>query len=197
MSRVAPASVALLCTIGLLTGCAHTAYVRSVAGPEAGDAPSPGASICVALTPGAVEWDMSNEITEKIGRLLARKGYTATSSTDADYFLFYEFDRKTLMTRGRLEPLGGVSTGIHTTRQEGPFDLTLSLRLVKAGTYHDEDADGFVWVGGAVLREVPTESPKFIDLLLVVALKQFPKDTGTTIKTRIGLYDPNAKALRR
>jgi len=196
MSRVAPGSVALLCAIVLFTGCAQTAYVRGVAGADA-VAPPPGASICVALAPEATEWDIDQELTEKIGRLLARRGYTVTNSTDADYFLFYEFDRKTLMTRVRLEPLGGVRTGIHTTHQEGPFDLTLSLRLVEVGAYHERGLEDFVWVGGAVLSEVPTESPKFVDLLLVAAMKQFPRDTGTTLKTRIGLYNPDAKTLRR
>jgi len=197
MTRVAPGSVALLCTVCLLAGCAHTAYVRGVTGPEAAEPPAPGASICVALAPDAQEWDLHEDIVSKIGLLLTRRGYTIGDSTSADYFLFYEFQRKTLMTRVRLEPLGGVQTGIHTTHQEGPYDLTLSLRLVEAQVYHDKGLEEFVWVGGAVLSEVPTESPKFVDMLLVAAMKQFPKDTGATIKSRIGLYDADARRLRR
>ena len=197
MTKVAAGSAVLLCTFGLLAGCAHTAYVRGVAGADAGEPPPQGGSICIALHPEGPESELDGEITEKIGRLLVRKGFALTHSSEADYFLFFEFERKSLMTRVRLEPLGGVRTGIHTTHQEGPFDLTLSLRLVEAGLYHEKGLEEFVWVGGAVLSEVPTESPKFVDLLLVAAMKQFPKDTGATLKTRIGLYDSDAKRLRR
>jgi len=151
----------------------------------------------VALAPDAKEWDFNAELTSKLGTLLTRKGYTLGDSDSADYFLFYEFDRKTLMTRVRLEPLGGVQSGIHTAHQEGPFDLTLSLRLVDAEVYHHKGLEEFVWVGGAVLSEVPTESPKFVDMLLVAAMKQFPKDTGATVRSRIGLYDAAARSLRK
>jgi hypothetical protein len=197
MTRVAAGFAILLCTFSLLAGCAHTAYVRGVAGAEGLEPPRPGASICVALAPEGPESSLDEEITEKIGLLLVHRGYTLTHSSNADYFLFFEFECKSLMTRVRLEPLGGVRTGIHTAHQEGPFDLTLSLRLVETGLYHEKGLEEFVWVGGAVLSEVPTESPKFVDLLLIAAMKQFPKDTGTTLKTKIGLYDADAKSLRR
>lgn len=197
MRRFAPGFAVLLCTIALLAGCAHTAYVRGVAGADSGGPPQPGASVCVALGPEAQEWDFNGEITEKLGKLLTRRGYTLADSTDPDYFLFFEFERKSLMTRVRLEPLGGVQSGIHTAHQEGPYDLTLSLRLIEAGVYHEEDLEEFAWVGGAVLSEVPTESPKFVDVLLVAAMKQFPKDTGATLKSRIGLYDSDARSLRK
>jgi hypothetical protein len=141
--------------------------------------------------------DLNKEISEKIGKLLLRRGYALTHSSNPDYFLFFEFERESLMTRVRFEPLGGIRSGIHTTHQEGPYDLTLSLRLVEAKAYHDTGLEKFVWVGGAVLAEVPTESPKFVDLLLVAAMKHFPRDTGVTLKTKIGLYDSDAKTLRK
>lgn len=197
MTKVAAGFAVLLFTFSLLAGCAHTAYVRGVAGTDGAEPPIPGASVCVALAPEAPESELDEEINQKIGLLLVRRGYSLTHSSDADYFLFFEFERKSLMTRVRLEPLGGVRTGIHTTHQEGPFDLTLSLRLVETGIYHEKGLEEFVWVGGAVLSEVPTESPKFVDLLLIAAMKQFPRDTGATLKTKIGLYDSDAKILRR
>jgi len=197
MTRITAAFAVLLLAVGILAGCAHTAYVRGVAGAEGADPPPAGASICVALAPEAPEWEINEDIAEKIGRLLVRKGFTLTDSSDSDYFLFFEFERKSLMTRVRLEPLGGIQTGIHTAHQEGPFDLTLSLRLVEAGAYHDKGLEEFAWVGGAVLSEVPTESPKFVDRLLVAAMKQFPRDTGTTLRTKIGLYDSDARTLRK
>ena len=196
MARITAVSAILLCTLGILAGCAHNAYVRGVVGAGAAD-PPPGASVCVALAPDAEEWEINDEIAEKVGRLLVKRGYSLTHSSDPDYFLFFEFERKSLMTRVRLEPLGGIQTGIHTAHQEGPFDLTLSLRLVEAGAYHEKGLDEFTWVGGAVLSEVPTESPKFVDLLLVAAMKQFPSDTGTTLRTKIGLYDSDARTLRK
>jgi hypothetical protein len=197
MSRVVAASAVLLCTITWCAGCAHTAYVRGIAGNDAAEIPAPGAAICVALGPEAMEWEFNDELAEKLGKLLLRRGFTLTHSSNPDYFLFFEFERESLMTRIRLEPLGGIRTGIHTAHQEGPYDLTLSLRLVEAAAYHETGLEEFVWVGGAVLSEVPTESPKFVDMLLVAAMKQFPRDTGVTVKTRIGLYDSDAKSLRR
>jgi hypothetical protein len=155
------------------------------------------AAICVAVSPDAPEWPENDEIRRKIDMLVVEKGFTTTTSADAEYFLFFEFNRKTMMTRVRYEWFEGTQSGMHTTRQEGPFDLTLGLKLIEKSAYEAERMEEFVWVGGAVLAEVPTESPKFIDMLLVAALRPFPDDTGKTVKAKVGLYDSTAKRLRQ
>ena len=89
-----------------------------------------------------------------------------------------------------------MSSGLHTTKKAGPFDLTLTLRLVEAEAYHETGLDEFVWAGAAVLPEAPTESTKLVHLLLVAAMEPFPEDTGQAIKVKIDFYDQRAKQLR-
>jgi hypothetical protein len=197
MVQTSRAVSAVLLPVLLLAGCAHTAYVRGIAGESAGAEVPAGSSICVAVGPSAPESEINDEIRRKLERLLVEKGFAATNSTDADYFLFFEFDRDSMMTRVRFEPFSGVQGGLHTTRKEGPFDLTIGLRLVGTSAYHKTGLEEYAWAGGAILTEVPTESPKFVDMLLVAAMKPFPDDTGETVKARIGLYDSRAKKLRQ
>jgi len=196
MIRIARALAASLALIPLLAGCTHTAYVRGVAGPAESARVSTDTAICVAVSPDAPAWPENDIIRRNIERLLVEKGFSTTTSAEAEYFLFFEFNRKSMMTRVRFEWFQGTQSGMHTSRQEGPFDLTLGLKLIEKTAYEAERMEEFVWVGAAVLAEVPTESPKFVDMLLVAALKPFPNDTGKIVKAKVGLYDSTAKRLR-
>ena len=140
--------------------------------------------------------EFSREITGKLEMLLSKQGYKPSISAEAEYFLFFDFRCKPLITRVGLKPLGGIRSGIKTYGKKGPFDLTLALRLVEASSYQEKGLEEFVWAGGAILSSVPTESDKFADLLLVAAMKYFPEDTGEVRKTKLGLYDFRARRLR-
>jgi hypothetical protein len=197
MKKLFPALLLLLGLVNLFTGCAYTAHVRGVAGEDTtGEIPQE-ALICVAVDPEAPEVEHSKEITRKLEKLLSRQGYRPSTSSDAEYFLFFDLESKPLITRAGLEPLGGIRSGIKTYEKEGPYDLTLSLRLVESSSYHERGTEQFVWVGGAILSSAPTESCMFIDLILVAAMKYFPEDTGEVRKTKIGLYDFRARRLRK
>lgn len=187
----------LLLFVFMATACAYTAHVRAVIGPEEHVEVPQGARICVAIDPEAGEMADSEEFSAKLESLLSRQGYQPSNSTEAEYFLFFEYGSKPLMTRAGIRPLGGIRSGIKTYEKEGPFDLTLSLRLVEASAYHESGLEKFIWAGGAILSSAPTESSKFADLLLVATMKYFPIDTDEVRKTKIGLYDYRARRLRR
>jgi len=197
MKKALVVSILLPSLICALSGCAYTAHVRGVMGPEQLTEVPEGALICVAADPDAGEMELSREITDKLEMLLSRKGYKPAISSEAEYFLFFDFGRKSLITRVGLQPLGGIRSGIRTYGKEGPFDLTLSLRLVEASAYHETGLQEFSWAGGAILSSTPTESCKFADLILVAAMKYFPNDTEEVRKVKIGLYDFRARRLRR
>ena len=196
MRRSLFVSFPLFWLICMAAGCAYTAHVRGIVSPEPHAGVSDEALICVAVDPDAAEIESSAEITRKLELLLSRQGYQPSSSSEAEYFLFFDFGIKPLITRSGLKPLGGVMSGIKTYEKEGPFDLTISLRLIEASSYHDKGLEDFVWAGGAIISSVPTESSKFADLLMVIAMKHFPTDTGEVRKTKIGLYDFRARRLR-
>jgi len=196
MRRSLFVSFPLFWLICMAAGCAYTAHVRGIVSPEPHAGVSDEALICVAVDPDAAEIESSAEITRKLELLLSRQGYQPSSSSEAEYFLFFDFGIKPLITRSGLKPLGGVMSGIKTYEKEGPFDLTISLRLIEASSYHDKGLEDFVWAGGAIISSVPTESSKFADLLMVIAMKHFPTDTGEVRKTKIGLYDFRARHLR-
>jgi hypothetical protein len=197
MNKALVASILLPSLICALSGCAYTAHVRGVAGPEQLTEVPDGASICVAVDPEVGEVELSREITGKLEMMLSKKGYKPSNSGEAEYFLFFDFRRKTLITRVGLQPIGGIRSGIKTYEKEGPFDLTLALRLVEASSYLEKGLEEFVWAGGALLSSTPTESSKFADMLLVAGMKYFPADTGEVRKMRIGLYDFRARRLRQ
>lgn len=197
MKKLFSASLLLLGLVNLLGGCAYTAHVRGVAGAETQLPVPDGALICVAVDPEVAEMEHAKEITGKLETLLSRKGYRPSTSTDAEYFLFFDFESKPLITRAGLEPIGGLKSGIKTYEKEGPYDLTLSLRLVAASAYHEKGVEDFAWAGAAILNSAPTESCMFIDLILVAAMKYFPHDTEHVRKTKIGVYDFRARRLRR
>jgi hypothetical protein len=197
MNRIVPASAMLILLLLTTTGCALTAHVRGMAGPEELSTVPPGAKICVTPYPETADPENADFITEGIELLLLNKGYEAVPSNEAEYFLFFDFERKPLITRVRLEPIGGGRSGISTERKEGPFDVTISLKLVEAAAYHETGTGEFIWIGGAVLGNTPTESPKFIDLLLLAATKHFPKDTGRVVEVKLRLYEHGARQLRR
>jgi hypothetical protein len=197
MKKALLSSILLSWLICAVSGCAYTAHVKGVMGPEQQAEIPAGALICVAVDPDADEEALSGEITGKLEMLLAKQGYRSSNSSDAEYFLFFDFRRKSLITRVGLEPQGGIRSGIKTYEKEGPYDLTISLRLVEVSSYHDTGLQKFVWAGGAILSSTPTESSKFADLLLVAAMKYFPTDTAEVRKIKIGLYDFRARHLRR
>jgi hypothetical protein len=197
MKRTLLPSVILLAVILATTGCALTAHVRGLAGPEERGAVPPGARVCVATHPKVDEPQYADTIADSIELLLSEMGYVPSTSNETEYFLFFDFERKPLITRVRLEPIGGGRSGISTERKEGPFDLTLSLKLVEAGAYHETGVEEWSWVGGAILGNAPTESPKFVDLLLVAGMKYFPEDTGKVVEVKLHLYERGARQLRR
>lgn len=197
MKRTLPATAALFALILTTTGCALTAHVRGVAGPEERAAVSPGARICVSAYPDAEDSKITDMIAPSIELLLSNMGYVPSTSNEAEYFLFFDFERKPLITRVRLEPIGGGRSGISTERKEGPFDLTLALKLVEAGAYHETGTREYNWIGGAILGNAPTESPKFVDLLLIAGMKHFPNETEKVMEVKLNLYERGARQLRR
>ena len=155
------------------------------------------ASICVALSPDGKNWEFNDEIAKGIEILLLNDGYRITNSTNAEYFLFFDFDRKPMMTRARFDWFGGVQSGMRTTKREGPYDLSISLRLIETADYHSKGTETFTWTGAAVLAEAPTEGEKLVHLLLVAAMETFPEDNGEAERMKIGFYDDRARMLRQ
>jgi hypothetical protein len=197
MKRIFLASAALTALILTAPGCALRAHVRGLVGSDEYATVPPGARICVAIDPEASESKNADQISNSIELLLSNKGYEPSTSTEAEYFLFFDFERKPLINRIRLEPIGGGRSGISMERKQGPFDLTLALKLVEAGAYHETGTEKFTWVGGAILGSTPTESPKFIDLLLLAGMKYFPEDTEKVVEVKLRLYERKARQLRR
>jgi hypothetical protein len=141
----------------------------------------------------AFEWD--DQLSAKIELLLRQKGYTISDSGSADYFLFFDYRALGLEQWGRLELLHGK--GMETVKRGGPYVHSLSLRLVDAVVYRDDEEMEVAWQGGAVMDSVPTESTKFHDLVLIAAFDQFGMDSHDAVVTKIALNDSRAKKLRK
>jgi hypothetical protein len=197
MNKALVASILLPSLICALVGCAYTAHVQGIMGYAQQSEIPDAALICVAVDPEVGEVELSKEITKKLEILLSRKGFKPANSSEAEYFLFFDFERRPLMSHVGLTPIGGIKSGIRTYSKEGPFELTLSLRLVESSSYLEKGLEEFSWAGGAIMSNTPTESTKFADMLLVAAMKYFPLETAEVRDVKIGLYDFRARRLRR
>jgi hypothetical protein len=196
MNRALAASILLLSLICALAGCAYTAHVKGVRGYAQQSEIPDAALICVAVDPEVGEVELSKEITKKLEVLLLRKGFKPATSSEAEYFLFFDFERRPLMSHVGLQPIGGMKSGMRTYSKEGPFELVLSLRLVESSSYLEKGLEEFSWAGGAIMSNIPTESSKFADMLLVAAMKYFSLETAEVREVKIGLYDFRARRLR-
>jgi hypothetical protein len=177
------------------TGCAYSVWVRGVREPGQVDL-TPPLAIAVARDPQAAP-DADRGLAVKVERLLDQRGYRVVPQSEAAMVLFFDYEIKDMLARKYLMPVSGTSGGLITTASEGPFNHTLSLSLVDGKSYRDDISKAdFLWSGGAVFNAAPVASPRIVDLLLVAAFDHFGKDTGTSLKTRIGLNDRRARRLR-
>ena len=186
------------------TGCGHAVLVKGVETAETKPVIPRGTSFFVEGEPGAaaevgraeVEADRA-EVTRKIEGLLEDRGYTVTSQSDADYSLRYSYEITPLLGKMSLEHLkGGPHMGMGTVRREGPFNHRLYLWVAEVASGVGQEEPQTVWAGGGILNGAPTDSSRFLDLLLVATFKHFLKDTGDTLETRITLSDPRVRRLR-
>ena len=187
---------ALLCSIPISVGCGYRAQVRGVTTPDYGIVAT-GDKVCIESSEKGVRSELAAAVGDKIARLLTEMGYTVTGSEDADFVLLYDYDNKALMNRVRIQPISGVRTGIHTTAVKGPFEQSLSLQLVEADAYRAGGEENHVWAGVALLENLPTQSPRFLDMLLVAGLRHFPDDTGEVVEIKMRRSDPQAQILRQ
>jgi hypothetical protein len=179
------------------SGCAYTVWVRGVREPGMELDLEPGLPIAVARNPQAPP-GADRGLSAKIERMLDERGYRVVPEGEAAVMLFFDYEIEDMLERKYLMPIPGPSSGLMTTRSEGPFIHTLTLSLVDAESYRDEarKAADILWAGGAVLDAAPVGSPKIVDLLLVAAFDHLGEDTGKTLKTGMALNDHRARQLR-
>jgi hypothetical protein len=193
-SRSVPVLLAALALVLSGAGCAHTIRVRTVQLDEA-QRITKEKTIWVAPSPDADEsaWDLS----PKVEALLEGKGYAMATREDADLIVFHSNNINSFESRVRLALGSGMHGGISWVSHEGPYERSISVRAIAAEPFRTDEEEVVVWAGGALLDRAPTESPRFDDLLLVVAFKYFPEDTGKTLKVRMGINSPQVQKLRK
>ena len=191
-SRVVFLAIALVAA----SGCMHRIDTIGVENPESTQSLSMGSKVCVMKLPSpAFEHDAALE--RKMAEILGEKGYVVTERDSAEYFLLYDYRVTGKMAHMKLELLTGPREGMHTVRRGGPYTHVLELRVVDAPLYRQENPrDALIWQGGAVLGDVPTDSSKFHDLVLVAAFEQLGKNTDDTVSVKMSLNNSEAKNLR-
>ena len=110
--------------------------------------------------------------------------------------LLVDYDKEAMLGRKQVEPLSGVSSGMHSVRREGPYSHKLSVNVMNAEPFRAHRESEIVWAGGAVTEMTSLNSPKTVDLLLVAVFERFGEDTGETLDIRLGFNDPRALDLR-
>ena len=153
------------------------------------------AGLCVVKSPEAEGEAWDDELMRNIEFLLTRKGYRIASSSDARYYLFFDYRVRGLMARMRLDFISGSQTGMETGRREGPFVHTVALRVVDADAFRDREEEEVIWSGGAVMSDVPTEGKRFRDMVLVAAVEQFDRMTDETTTQKMRRNDPRVRRL--
>ena len=172
----------------------HSLGARSSLHPEPID---PEAGVCVVKSPDMDLAKWGDELTRKIELLLARDGYTVATSSEAEYYLFFDYKIRAVLGRVRLAFISGPQTGMQTVRREGPFVHSVALRVVDARAYRDDEKEQVVWQGGAVRSDVPTEGQRFHDMVLVAAFEQFDRETTETATIKLRRNDLRVRKLSR
>jgi len=191
-----PVPTLVLSGLVVLAGCSYKVHVRGVE-VVPGGAEASGRAIWIGPTPETAGEDASvARMAPKLRWLLERRGYHVVSIEDADLALLFSSEIQPMVSRMRLQPPAGGMSGMTTVYREGPYERTLSLRLVRAAPFRKDQTEDTIWTGGAVLHGAPTESAKFEDAVLLAVFKQFPHDTGETIAVNVHLDSPQARKLR-
>lgn len=179
------------------TGCGHAILVKGVDVAEARPVIPQGTSFAVEKDSSAEGETDRAKVARKIEELLEEKGHEVTSSPDADFSIRYAYEITPLLGKMSLEPIvGSTHQGIRTVRREGPFNHRLYVWVTEAGPGVGEEEPLTVWAGGGILNGAPTDSPRFLDLVLVATFEHFLEDTGETLETRLQLGDARAQRLR-
>jgi hypothetical protein len=198
MSRnVAVAVVSAAAAVLLCAGCVHNVYYLGEKGGDTPIPPADAAGIWVDTDPDAATTPQDADVKRKIHMLLRGSGYRTVPEDEADLFLFFEYSVDSVLGRIYLEPMTGMTRGVETVRREGPFEHSLSLWLLDAEAYRDGQREEMLWLGGSKLAQAPTESSRFLDMLLIAAFKEFPQETEGTLRAKMRLNDPRARRLRQ
>lgn len=183
--------------IVVLTSCAQRVYTIGVDNPANQEDVCAGATISVKKLPDRAPFEHDAELERKIGRLLEGQGYRVTEPAVADYHLLYEYRVQGKMAEMKLELLTGAAGGMQTVRRGGPYTHVLELRVVEAPLYDDNRyAESLVWEGGAVLDDVPTNSTRFHDVVLVAAFDRLGECNLDGGQVLISLNDSDVRRLR-
>jgi len=193
LARILLFLLAALVFLTLIGGCSHQVNVRGVLIEDTPVAPP--RSIWIESSPEAPEQDAT--LKPKIGSLLEKRGYRVVGKDEAELVLLYDSSIESLTTKMFIEPISGGKGGIATVSREGPYDRSLSLRLIQAAAFRQDATEDIVWAGAALLHGAPTESSKFDDLLLVALFKYFPNDTGKTVVVKLSVNSPAARKLHK
>jgi hypothetical protein len=186
----------LVCLSGA-AGCGHAVLVKGVSTAETRPDFAQGSTFVVERDGGAEAETDRSQVARKIESILEDKGYAITSASEAEFFLHYEYEITPLLGKMSFEPLrGGSHHGMATVRNEGPYNHRLYLWVAEAGSGEGQGEPSTVWASGAILNRAPTESSRFLDVLLVATFDHFLDDTEDTLTTRISLSNPRVQRLR-
>ena len=191
-------SLAFLVFCVAATGCGYKVFVKGVTPGDPPAALQTGASFHIQESDQTDTSDDFGEVStpEKIAKLLHERGYAISAEQDADYILIFDYDKEAMLGKKQVEPLSGVSSGVHSVRREGPYSHRLSINVLKAEPFRAHRESEIVWAGGAVTEITSLHSPKTVDLLLVAVFDRFGEATGQTDQVRLGFHDPRALDLR-
>lgn len=201
MKRTVLPYMILCLAIIFATGCGHVISMKGVVNPKVEQKIPGNAAIHVNVDPAPDSEDEDEydreEIERKLVKLLVEKGYRITPASDAGYTLHCSYKTIPLVEKRMLEILSGPRAGVHTIRREGPFDHKLSLWMVENTPLAEREDTGAVWAGAAVIHGQQSSSPRFMDLLLIAAIRHFPDNTDGTVEIKLNLESQEAKRLRR
>jgi hypothetical protein len=193
--RNLPVTAVILILVLTATGCGYKIFVKTVVSAEAQAPLEPGAAIHIEPSAGLDGWGEVST-AHKIRRLLGDHGYGVAESSEADFLLFYDYSKESMLGKKQVEPLSGGASGVHSVRKEGPYLHRLTISVVSAEPYRTRKESEVVWAGGAVTELTSLHSPKTLDMLLVAVFDLFSQDTGETLDLRMNLNNPRASDLR-
>ena len=192
--------------LGLLSiatfGCASArTYQVQVNGytDSAGPLLAPGNSLFVIEDQKAQNVPLEKEVKGKIDNLLVKHGYLLAPYDKAQFYLLFTYGLETSGTVTVAGPIGpgrgwsGFGYSAYLPAKYGPYamdtltlyDRWLRLTVVEGKYYRETGKSRTVWVGEARSIGISSDLREILGPLLIAAFKQFGKNTGKAVLTRI------------
>ncbi|MFP4474993.1 MAG: hypothetical protein ACLFOY_05500 [Desulfatibacillaceae bacterium] len=216
-ARMSMLGLAVLALV-LYSGCAtKTVYLDGYLDPDAQASLASGSEVCVVTPDQTPNPILAREIAAKIRYMLDTDGYRPVDECgEARYAVLFNYgvgegrivEDVWPVTRPSRDVIIGTSNPAGDTYVHIPgetvyvpysrtvYDRWITLRLINAGPWVDNNTADDIWIGEAVIPGERGDLREAVNYMLPVLFDHFGQNTGAEVTATVRGDDPRVEALR-